>query len=127
MQIGSKEGVLVSGTATKDAEYKLIGEKKTPLAAFSLAINSKGADGKYVNCKAFGEELADYAKNIKKGNRVAASGFVESREYNGKTYNDLNCDWLNIVGRSTAQKAQTAEPEETIDFSEMEDDEELPF
>ena len=99
MQITGKNGdTIASGTATKDAEYKKVGEKNTPLASFALAVNRNNTDGVYVNCKAFGDRLAAIAKEIKKGDKVFVTGFLESREYNGKTYVDTNCDFVSIAG-----------------------------
>ena len=99
MQAKAGTGVFVAGTVTKDAEYKTIGENGTPLVSFSLAINARGQDAAYANCKAFGGVLANYARSIKKGDAVFAVGIIETREYNGKTYNDLNCQWLNFIGK----------------------------
>ena len=125
MQVGSsKGGVLVAGTCTKDSEYKTVGDNKTPLITFSLAINGRDEEGKYVECKAFGAKLAGYGKGIKKGDAVAAAGFIETREHNGKTYTSLNCQWFNFVGSGTSQNTSSGLPEyEPYD----DDDGDLPF
>ena len=129
MQMGMKGGgVIIAGTATRDAEFKEIGDKKTPVAELSLAVNARGEESKYVNIKAFGDALANYAKHIKKGDSVAAAGYIETRTYQEKTYNDLNCQWLNFVGKTANRQA---DPQQGTPDDEYEDlytpDGELPF
>ena len=138
MQVSIKPNcAIIVGTVTKDAEYKTIGEKNTPVVTFSVAVNNYGEPGAFANCKAFGERLANYARNIKKGDAVCAMGAIESREYNGKTYKDLNCQWLNFVGLgSTPNTPNTpmASPPPVDDATmqslygtENDDDDDLPF
>ena len=133
MQAKVGNGVMVAGTATKDAEFKTIGEKNTPLTSFSLAVNKYGDPAVYVNCKAFGERAANYARGIKKGDLVCALGHVESREYEGKEYKDLNCQWLNFIGISSAGATASAAPPPVNDdalqqlYGEEIDDDDLPF
>jgi len=138
MQVKAGNSVMVAGTVTKDAEYKTIGENDTPLTSFSLAVNARGEPPAYANCKAFGGVLANYARDIKKGDAVFASGVLESREYNGKTYHDINCQWLNFVGKSGSTQTAYApsaippihqpEPSGFTSFDDpADDDEELPF
>ena len=135
MQVSIKPNcAIIAGTVTKDAEYKTIGDKQTPVASFSVAVNNYGEQGAFANCKAFGERLANYARSIKKGDAVCAIGVIEMREYNGKTYKDLNCQWINFVGVSRTQSAPMAPPvpidETTMQSlygSEVYDDDDLPF
>ena len=136
MQAKAGNGVMVAGTATKDAEYKTIGEKETPLASFSLVVSARGETAAYANCKAFGGALASYARNIKKGDAVFAVGVLETREYNGKQYSDLNCQWLNFVGKSgaaaapssTVPDAPAVSTADQISFEDSpDDDDDLPF
>ena len=120
-------GAIAAGTSTKDAEFKYIGENNTPLADFSIAVNSHGEAGVFVNCKAFGK-LADYAALIRKGDAVCVVGIVESREYNEKIYKTLNAQWLNIAKAQPAQPAKPAAPMfEPSAFEDLPDDGELPF
>jgi hypothetical protein len=88
---------LATGNLTRDAELKYVGEKKTPLTAFSFAAG-KREDGStiFVDAKAW-RELARYASLAAKGDAVCAIGPVEKREYNGKTYSTLVCEWMNIA------------------------------
>ena len=124
-------GAIVAGTATRDAEFKTVGGKGTPRAAFSLAINSFGEPAAYASCKVFGR-LANYARGIRKGDSVCAAGVIESREYNGKEYKDLNCQWLNFVGQGTPAAAPPPPPELSGEamralYSDGDSDDDLPF
>lgn len=98
MQTKLQDGsIAVSGKAIKDAEYKIVGAKNSPIASFTInAGKRKDTTTIFINCKAWWG-LGDYAANIKKGDAVYAIGKVEDREYNGKTYSDLSCEWLNFV------------------------------
>jgi len=119
MQFTGRNGdTIASGTATKDAEYKTVGEHNTPVVSFSLAVNARGTDGAYANCKAFGDRLAEVARIIKKGDKVFVSGHIESREYNGKTYTDTNCDFVSVIGESGVSNAPPASHAEQNHASE---------
>jgi single-stranded DNA-binding protein len=111
MQVKAGKAALVAGTVTKDAEYKTIGDANTPVASFSVAVNARGESGVFANCKAFGNPLANYARHIKKGDAVFAVGVLESREYNGKTYTDLSCQWLNYIGKTGSAAAPASMPQ----------------
>lgn len=136
MQAKVGTGVLVAGRATKDAEFKTVGDNETPLAVFSLAVNANGEDGVFANCKAFGSPLALYAKGIKKGDAVIAAGVMEEREYKERVYKDLNCQWLNYVGKAEAARPARRElaDESALDinpgpedFALIDESEDLPF
>ena len=130
MLINTKEsGSTAAGTATKDAEYKEIGNNGTPLASFSLAVNRFGANvpAIYLDCKAFGATLANRAIQIKKGDMVRVDGFIEEREHNEKTYKSLNCQFVDILPKLTAmQNVPQSAPVD--DFTDMDlSDDLLPF
>jgi single-strand binding family protein len=99
MQCKLSDGsVMVQGTCTKDAEFVIRGENHTHITNFSLAVGkNKDTTTIFANCKAFGR-LANIAAGIRKGDSVLAVGKTKSREYNGKTYTDLLCDWIGYAG-----------------------------
>lgn len=113
--------VIATGYAFKDAELKHIGDKGTSLCEFTVVVG-KEADGKgkFANCKAW-RELGEYAANIKKGDAVCVMGTLESREYNGKTYNNLVADWLNIAGAGTSATPSKEFPAGVKFIEEFED------
>lgn len=130
MQTKFSDGsVGVAGKVTKDAECKVVGDKQSHIASFSIiAGKRKDTTTIFVNCKAW-HGLADYAANIKKGDFVYAIGQIKSREWQGKTYEDLDCEWLNVVGRGQATFADA--PLRGVVIDEIPDDEDdgnsLPF
>ena len=98
MQAKIGESVDVAGKAIKDAEYKRVGSKDSPVVSLSLNVGKrKDTTTIFVNVKAW-YGLAEYAKNIHKGDYVRVVGHTEEREYNGKTYTDLIAEWINFVG-----------------------------
>lgn len=100
---------IVQGTCTKGAETFIRGEKNIHITQFSLAVGKrKDTTTIFANCKAFGR-LADKISGIQKGDSVLCIGRVESREYNGKTYSDLICDWVSVAGSGASQNTPPAE------------------
>ena len=97
MQIANNGQAIVAGWAVKDAELKHVGAKNSALCEFCLNVGKrKDTTTIFANCKVWYEN-AHYAANISKGDMVIAAGRLESREYNGKTYTDLICDYVNFV------------------------------
>lgn len=131
MQAKLGTGYIISGNATKDAEYSVKGEKNTKITKFGVAVG-QNEDGstKYANCVCFGR-LAEYASAITKGTPVCAIGRVETRDYNGKVYVDLICEWISYV----PENSNTVVPSVGQEFSQpitpsnsdIELDDDLPF
>lgn len=122
-------GYIASGSLSRDPEMKTTKTGKL-VTEFSL-IAGKKPDGttRFVNCKAWGD-LAQATAKLHQHDAVMVSGRLDSREYNGKTYSDLVCDWIgqSIGGYSPAThgSAPTAQPAEPT-FTELADESELPF
>ena len=127
-------GYIASGSVSRDAEMKTTTTGKF-VTEFSLMAGKK-PDGttRFVNCKAW-NDLAQAAASLRKHDSVMVAGRLESREYNGKTYNDIVCDWIgqSIGGGdncSTSNSAPKYEPPASgPSFTELSDDVsgELPF
>lgn len=120
---------LATGTVTKDAEPKYVGEKKSALTTLSFAAG-KRQDGStiFVDCKAW-RELAKYLSLAAKGDAVCVVGPIEKREYNGKTYSTLVCEWANIAIATAAESAAPMPGVSSANmFGDLSDaDGELPF
>ena len=122
-------GYIASGSLSRDPEMKTTKTGKF-VTEFSL-IAGKKPDGttRFVNCKAWGD-LAQATAKLHQHDAVMVSGRLDSREYNGKTYSDLVCDWIgqSIGGYSPAThgSAPTAQPAEPT-FTELADESKLPF
>lgn len=120
---------LATGTVVRDAVLKYIGERKTPITEFGIAAGKrKDSTTIFIDLKCW-RELAMYASLACKGDAVAAIGTIEEREYNGKVYKKLVCEWLNIpVGEATASAAPMPGVVSTTTYSDLDDaDGELPF
>lgn len=145
MQFKLNDGIcMVQGTCTKDAEMVIRGEKNTHITSFSLAVGKRqDTTTIFANCKAFGR-LADCTADIIKGDSVLCIGRIESREYNGKTYTDLICDWVSVAGKGASQKppapaaSSYVPPTDNVgpvygkqtelrDYDAGDDDDDLPF
>jgi single-stranded DNA-binding protein len=119
------DGVMACGNATKDAEFKMLGDKNTPNAKWGMAVGKDKDDNTvFANCEAWGR-LAYHAENIKKGDPVLVFGQIREHEYNDKTYKTLVADFVQYIGSTTEkrQEMQQAEPQEQ--FFATDDD--LPF
>ena len=125
------------GNATKDAELKYVGEKQSAMTTFSLACGKRpDTTTIFANCKAW-RGVAELAAGISKGDAVCCIGKIEEREYNGKTYSTLVCEWLNaakLTASAPASKlddflsrAASAGVDVHVLDGEMPDDGELPF
>ena len=82
---------IVTGRVTRDAEVKIVGDKQTPKCAFGVAAAKNGEDTVFANIVAW-RDKAEASAILKKGDYVAVFGTEKSREYNGKTYYDLEAD-----------------------------------
>ena len=131
---------LVWGEVSRDAQ--LVSTKSGGyFVKFGICAGSdKNGEKKYIDCKSFLKGIVGYAKDFQRGDPILAVGRMESREYDGKTYWDLNlgfCISPSVVpdmGEAAATLAQTAKAagEPTADgpqFAEVDDDLEdgLPF
>lgn len=101
---GRNGAMIVAGRLIKDAEHKLIGSKgydKTTL------VISESKTEPLITAVAWYELGAECA-NFRKGDRVLVAGTVEEREYNGRTYEDLNVSF--ILRQSLSATDSTAAP-----------------
>jgi single-stranded DNA-binding protein len=121
------DGVMVCGNATKDAEFKLLGEKNTPNCKWGMAVGKDKDDNTvFVNCEAWGR-LANYAAGIKKGDPVLVFGQIRSHEYNDKTYHTLVADFVQYIGSTTERQPEPQQSSELQGEFFPVDDDDLPF
>jgi single-stranded DNA-binding protein len=120
------DGVMACGNATRDGEFKLLGEKNTPNCKWGMAVGKDADDNTvFVNCEAWGR-LANHAAEIKKGDPVLVFGQIRSHEYNGKTYHTLVADFVHFIGSTTEKRQEMQQAEPQDDFFPV-DDMDLPF
>lgn len=114
---GRNGSMIVAGRLIKDPETKKVGAKgwcKTTL------VIAESKEEPLITAVAW-YELGDECAKFRKGDRVLVAGTMQSREYNGKTYEDLALDFA--IKQSTGQ--QVAEPAADA-FSDITEDD-CPF
>ena len=128
---------LVCGNATRDAESKMAGDKKLSTVGIAAA-KKKNGETVYININGW-RGLYREVLCVKKGDSILAVGRLKDREYNGKTYYDLDADFVcksgaglvGAVSASASAAGETGQEDAHGDddgFAEIEEgDGELPF
>lgn len=125
---------IICGFVARDAEIKTVGQNNSSLCRWSVKVGEKqNGDQKeaiWTNCQAW-HDTARAAAAIKKGNTVLCIGKLETNEYEGKTYKNLVCEFVSIMGKAPAVQ-QSSEPytADTSDLSAYEEilgDGDAPF
>ena len=131
--------VIVAGACGRDPEFKTVGEKGHRKCTVGLAVGKRpdpnGGDKPitvWSNVVAW-HDLASLLASARKGDAVLVVGKLKSREYNGKTYTDLEAEYLSVASVHAAvsnppQAASAPPPVGSDSFGELADDDgELPF
>lgn len=86
---------LFAGMVSKSAVFKTVGENETPVCEFSVNCGKKeNGDTIFINCKAW-RDLAGVFSELMKGDSFCGIGKEKKREYNGRTYTDIELEWGN--------------------------------
>lgn len=100
--------IVVLGRLGKDADRGNAGN--TPMLKFSVGDTVGYGDKKstnWWNCVLFGKQTEGaLATHLVKGTQVQIIGEIKSREYEGKTYYDLNVSRVELVGGKPEQQPQ---------------------
>lgn len=104
---------MIAGYIAKDAEMKTSQNGKT-YTKWSVAVGRKEIPNQkteaiWTNCIAW-HDHARAAGEIRKGDTVFCIGKLEVNEHNGKTYKQLNCEFVSIMGKSSASVPTAPEP-----------------
>lgn len=97
----------IAGNIGKDAETRNAGQ--TTVTGFNVAVEQRGKDGKktqWVNCSMWGKRGETLAQYLAKGTRVCVSGELTTREYNDKTYLELNVGDVTLMGGGQDSRQQ---------------------
>lgn len=89
----------IAGNIGKTAETRNAGQ--TTVTGFSVAVEQRGKDGKktqWVNCSMWGKRGETLGQYLTKGSKVCATGELTTREYDGKTYLELNVQDVTLLG-----------------------------
>lgn len=117
--------VVLIGRMTKDAQLAYTSNTQKAVTKFTLAVDriNEGAD--FINCVAFGKQAENIEKFVKKGNKLAVSGRIQTGSYEKegqKIYTtDIiveNAEFIEPKKESNeSSKEETKEPQfEPIDF-----------
>lgn len=124
--------VFLIGRLTKDPETRYTqGETATAVSRYSLAVDRVKDGADFINCVAFGKNGEFAEKYLKKGNKIAIEGRIQTGSYNNKDGNKVFTTDI-VVERhefceSKGQSAQSTQAE-TDEFMQIPDGmEELPF
>lgn len=115
----NEEIVMATGIITSNGvKFANVGINNTPNAKFSIALGDK----EYINCVCW-NKLAEYVAKCSVGANLFVIGKIKSREYNGKTYEDLYCDFV-LTTENTTSEIPT---EQADDFIDIDESDPLPF
>ena len=116
-------GVMICGYVPNDAEVRRVGTKNSLRVTFSVKVGEQ-PDGSaiWANCQCWGY-TANYAVQIKKGDIVLAIGNLNTytSEKNGKTYTNLECEYVAIQPKAAEPAAAPAPAPEQGDISDYGD------
>lgn len=139
MYLVMKSGAaVVSGRLNKDPEVRAFDNGKIKCTFGFKADWKKGANGngetKWANCVAWGDDAKEAAM-LREGDTVICTGRFNSREYNGRTYEEIIVDAIVKCGsprrsvddlKSKFPTAVTEGSGEMV-FADDDSDGELPF
>ena len=73
--------VLLIGRMTKDAQLGYTSNTQKAVAKFTLAVDRINEGTDFINCTAFGKQAENIEKFVKKGNRLAVAGRIQTGSY----------------------------------------------
>ena len=98
----------MTGNLGRDAEVRLAGS--STVCSFSVALSSGWGDKKqtvWISCSIWGKQAEGQLPSyLKKGQQVAVSGELSTREYEGKTYLELRVGTIDLIGKRDDGAAQ---------------------
>jgi len=70
------------GRLTRDVEIRYTPNNGTPVSRFTIAVNRINKDeADFISCVAFGKTAENLANYMRKGNQIAVSGSIRTRNY----------------------------------------------
>lgn len=73
--------VVLIGRMTKDAQLGYTSNTQKAVAKFTLAVDRINEGTDFINCTAFGKQAENIEKFVKKGNRLAVAGRIQTGSY----------------------------------------------
>ena len=117
--------VVLIGRLTKDVDLRY-SNNNTAVGRFSLAVDRHDKDKNcdFINCIAFGKSAENLEKYVKKGNKVAISGRIQTGSYTNKEGNKVYTTDV-VAERVEFVESKQSRQEESGYFNDNE--EKLPF
>ena len=123
--------ITVAGNVGQDSTIRQTKSGKSVLG-FSVAVKAGWGENEHTiwfNCSLWGvrgERLSSY---IKKGTSVCVSGSLDTREYEGRTYMEIEVSEVTLQGQAKSQEGGQGynQGSETSGHSDFPDDDEIPF
>jgi single-strand DNA-binding protein len=94
------KSITIAGNVGKDAELRRTGGVD-PVLNFSVAVEDRSSKEKstfWFDVSVWGKRGETLEQYIKKGSRVAVSGDLTRREYDGKTFLGVKADNVSLLG-----------------------------
>jgi len=124
----------VTGNLGKDAEVRTAGSGT--VCSFSVAMTAGYGDKKqtvWIDCSVWGKQAEGALPGyLKKGQQVAVSGELSTREHEGKTYLQLRCNTVDLIGKKEDNQSSATSPPAPVAQAATQpassfDDDSIPF
>ncbi len=90
---------VIAGNIGKDAEIRPVGSSQ--VSNFNVAVEQRVKGEKtttWVRCALWGKRAEVLTQYLTKGSKVAVSGTLTTREYEGKTYIEIEASDVTLLG-----------------------------
>ena len=116
--------VVLIGRLTKDVDIRY-SNSQTAVGRFSLAVDRHDKDKNcdFINCIAFGKSAENLEKYVKKGNKVAINGRIQTGSYTNKEGKTV---YTTDVVAERVEFVESKQKEESSGYFN-ENEEKLPF
>ena len=121
--------ICIAGNIGKDAVTRSTGSGDK-VTGWSVAVEERNGQEKrtiWFDCALWGKRGESLAQYLTKGTRVAVSGDLSFREYEGKTILTVRADQVTLLGGGESQARQPDKTASQPDKSREIDDSEIPF
>jgi len=121
----------LTGNLGRDAEVRQAGN--STVCSFSVAMKAgygERAQTVWLDCSIWGKQAEGQLPSyLKKGQQVALSGELSTREHEGKTYLQLRVNTIDLIGKRDDASAQPSATAPQIAPAPMDDsfDDDIPF
>jgi single-strand DNA-binding protein len=124
------KSITIAGNIGKDAEVRSTqgGDKVT---SWTVAVEERQGSEKravWFDCTLWGKRGEALAQYLTKGGKVAVSGELSTREYEGKTYLTVRAEQVTLMGgKQDGQRNEGQRQAPASQGSAMDDGGEIPF